>query len=135
MVMGAEVRGAARFRRSASDAAAQPLIVRVSVGAGAYRSRGIVREVSVGFSGQFVFGRSDGSLLAAPAFDGVRAVPAAAEAAIQWAVAAGVTTTVNQGTIDAVLRSHEVFVEDAFIALLDALGFPLAVAPADEAEA
>ena len=62
------------------------------------------------------------------------AVPAAAEAAIAWAAAAGVTTT-EQDAVEAVLRSHEVFVEDSLIALLDALGFPAAVAPADEAEA
>jgi hypothetical protein len=59
------------------------------------------------------------------------AVPAAAEAAIAWATAAGVATTVGQGAIEAILRSHEVFVEDSFIALIDALGFPPAVEPAE----
>ncbi len=63
------------------------------------------------------------------------AVPAAAEAAIAWAAAAGVATVVGQGGIEAVLRSHEVFVEDGFIALIDALGFPPAVARAGQVEA
>lgn len=63
------------------------------------------------------------------------AVPAAAEAAIAWAAAAGVATMATQGAIEAVLRSHEVFVEDSFIALIDALGFPPAAAPAGEAAA
>jgi hypothetical protein len=62
------------------------------------------------------------------------AVPAAAEAAIAWADAAGVTTT-GQDAVEVVLRSREVFVEDSFIALLDALGFPAAVTPAGETEA
>ena len=63
------------------------------------------------------------------------AVPAAAEAAIAWAAAAGVATAAAQGVIEDVLRSHEVFVEDSFIALIDALGLPPAIAPAREGEA
>ena len=62
------------------------------------------------------------------------AVPAAAEAAIAWAAAAGAATT-GQDAVEAVRRSREVFVEDGFIALLDALGFPAAVTPAGETEA
>ena len=62
-------------------------------------------------------------------------VPAAAEAAIAWAAAAGVATAAAQGVIEDVLRSHEVFVEDSFIALIDALGFPPAIAPARGGEA
>jgi hypothetical protein len=63
------------------------------------------------------------------------AVPGSARAAIAWATAAGVATAVGQRGIEAVLRSHEVFVEDSFIALIDALGFPPAVPRADDAEA
>ena len=63
------------------------------------------------------------------------AVPVAAETAIAWAAAAGVATVPAQGTIEEVLRSHEVFIEDSFIALIDALGFPPAIAPSSEAEA
>lgn len=62
------------------------------------------------------------------------AVPATAEAAIAWAGVAGVVVAVEQGVVEAVLRSHEVLVEDSFIALIDALGFPPAIAPADEIE-
>lgn len=63
------------------------------------------------------------------------AVPAAAEAAIAWAAAAGVATAADQGAIEAVLRSHEVFVEYSFTALINALGFPPAAAPASGPEA
>ena len=52
-----------------------------------------------------------------------------------WAGAAGVATTAEQGAAEAALRSHGVFVEDSFITLLDALGFPPALAPASQAEA
>ncbi len=63
------------------------------------------------------------------------AVPACARAAIAWASTAGVASAAEQGVIEAVLRTHEVFVEEGFIALIDALGFPRAVAPDGESEA
>jgi hypothetical protein len=63
------------------------------------------------------------------------AVPDSARAAIAWAAGAGVATAVGQRGIETVLRSREVFVEDGFIALIDALGFPAAVPRADDAEA
>ncbi|MBR7834416.1 hypothetical protein KDL01_14165 [Actinospica durhamensis] len=62
------------------------------------------------------------------------AVPACARAAIAWASAAGVATAAQQSAIEAVLRAHEVFVEEGFIALIDALGFPPAVDPDEESE-
>lgn len=60
-------------------------------------------------------------------------VPAADEAAIAWAGAAGIAAA-EQDAVEAVLRWDETFVEDGFTALIDALGFPPAVAPADESE-
>lgn len=60
-------------------------------------------------------------------------VPTAAAAAIAWAGTAGVAAA-EQGVVEEVLRSREVFVEDSFIALIDALGFPAAVAPAAAVE-
>lgn len=69
------------------------------------------------------------------------AVPAVAAAAIGWARVAGVAGTagvakaVEQGAVEQVLRSRAVLIEDSFIALLDALGFPSALASGGETEA
>jgi hypothetical protein len=49
-----------------------------------------------------------------------------------WPAAnAGFPGKADPASIEAVLRSHEVFVEESFTALLDRLGFPAAVDPAD----
>ena len=52
-----------------------------------------------------------------------------AEAAVSWAAAAGFGPSVGRSAIKALLRSHEVFVEDLFASVVDALGFPPAVEP------
>lgn len=63
------------------------------------------------------------------------AVPSSAAAAIAWAGAAGAgaspgAAAIEHSAVEAVLRAHEVFVEDGFFALLDVLGFPPAQAHA-----
>lgn len=58
-------------------------------------------------------------------------VPADARAALAWAANAGFPGKADPASIEAVLRSHEAFVEESFTALLDRLGFPAAVDPAD----
>ncbi|MGC0331623.1 hypothetical protein RKD23_004613 [Streptomyces sp. SAI-170] len=50
-------------------------------------------------------------------------VPAAAEGALGWAAAAGVTPVAQQSRVEELLLSREVFVEELFGALLDELGF------------
>lgn len=60
-------------------------------------------------------------------------VPADARAALAWAANAGFPGKADPASIEAVLRSHEVFVEESFTALLDRLGFPEAAEPADHA--
>lgn len=56
-------------------------------------------------------------------------VPADAGGALAWAAAAGIPVAAQQPRIEELLRSHETFVEDLFISLLDALGFPDAIRP------
>lgn len=57
-------------------------------------------------------------------------VPASAAGALAWAAAAGRTATAQeQSRIEEVLRGSEVFVEDLFFQLLDALGFPRTTGP------
>lgn len=51
-------------------------------------------------------------------------VPAAAEAALAWATAAGVRATAEQHHIEELLRTHTTFAEDLFASLLDELDFP-----------
>jgi hypothetical protein len=63
------------------------------------------------------------------------AVPEGVSGALAWAAAAGYPGATDAATVEAVLRSHEVFVEDLFVALLDALGFPPVVEPASEEHA
>lgn len=43
------------------------------------------------------------------------------------------TGKADPASIEAILRSHEVFVEESFTALLNRLGFPEAAEPADQA--
>lgn len=52
-----------------------------------------------------------------------------ARGALVWAAAAGFADGVDQASIEEVLRSHEVFVEDLFVVLLDRLGFAKAEEP------
>ncbi len=59
-------------------------------------------------------------------------VPAAAEGALVWAVAAGIPATAQQPRIEELLRSRETFAEDLFRDLLDELGFPRAAQPSPE---
>ncbi|WUW19335.1 hypothetical protein OG521_00455 [Streptomyces sp. NBC_01463] len=56
-------------------------------------------------------------------------VPGDAQAALDWARSAGSGHSVTAASIQEVLRSGEVFVEELFDALLDRLGFPEAVDP------
>ncbi|MEV4976672.1 hypothetical protein [Streptomyces scopuliridis] len=56
-------------------------------------------------------------------------VPGDAQAALDWARSAGFGHSVTAASIQEVLRSREVFVEELFEALLDRLGFPEAVDP------
>jgi hypothetical protein len=51
-------------------------------------------------------------------------VPDSARSALSWAAAAGFGTDVAAVSIEELLRSHSVFVEELFSAFLDALGFP-----------
>ncbi|MFB7512907.1 hypothetical protein [Streptomyces sp. NPDC056144] len=57
------------------------------------------------------------------------AVPVGARKALSWARSAGVGAGTDATAIEEVLRSHEIFVEELFDALLDRLGFPAAVDP------
>ena len=59
-------------------------------------------------------------------------VPADAEGALVWAVAAGIPATAQQPRIEELLRSRETFAEDLFSTLLDELGFPQATRPSPE---
>ncbi|MFD7880195.1 hypothetical protein ACFV5G_40040 [Streptomyces sp. NPDC059766] len=52
-------------------------------------------------------------------------VPTVAASVIAWAASAGVAVPDLQARIEEVLRSKEVFAEEVFFNLLDALGFPL----------
>ncbi|MEU6019256.1 hypothetical protein ABZ826_36175 [Streptomyces sp. NPDC047515] len=56
-------------------------------------------------------------------------VPGDAQRALDWARSAGFGHSVTAASIQEVLRSGEVFVEELFDALLDRLGFPEAVDP------
>ncbi|MFB7225712.1 hypothetical protein [Streptomyces sp. NPDC056227] len=56
-------------------------------------------------------------------------VPGDARGALDWARFAGFGHSVAAASIEEVLRSREVFVEDLFDELLDRLGFPEAVDP------
>lgn len=56
-----------------------------------------------------------------------------ARGALAWAAAAGFGTN-DQAAVEALLRSHEVFVEDLLDKLLDALGFPPPAAQGGVAE-
>ncbi|MEU4256425.1 hypothetical protein AB0B42_10810 [Streptomyces fradiae] len=56
-------------------------------------------------------------------------VPGDARRALAWARSAGVGDGVDPTTIEEALRSDRTFVEDLYDALLDRLGFPLAVDP------
>ncbi|MFE6903529.1 hypothetical protein ACFVFJ_42960 [Streptomyces sp. NPDC057717] len=56
-------------------------------------------------------------------------VPGDAQAALDWARSAGFGHSVTAASVQEVLRSGEVFVEELFDALLDRLGFPEAVDP------
>lgn len=59
-------------------------------------------------------------------------VPDVAAGAIAWAASAGVAMPAVQARIEEVLRSKEVFAEEVFFNLLDALGFPAAAEPSPE---
>jgi hypothetical protein len=56
-------------------------------------------------------------------------VAPSARGARAWAAAAGFAETVTLASIEEVLRSHAVFVEELFAVLLDRLGFPDAEGP------
>jgi len=56
-------------------------------------------------------------------------VPGDAQGALEWARSAGFGHAVEAASIEEVLRSREVFVEELFDALLGRLGFPEAVDP------
>lgn len=63
------------------------------------------------------------------------AVPEGVSGALAWAAAAGYPNATDAAAVEVLLRSHQVFVEDLFVGLLDALGFPSAVEAGSEEHA
>lgn len=63
------------------------------------------------------------------------AVSGGVSGALAWAAVAGHASAADAAAVETLLRSHEVFVEDLFVNLLDTLGFPPAAEPANEEHA